>query len=212
MRFVVGALALAITSVAVNAAEEDINTKIDQLCSTEHMLIKHSVSIGGANAVVANRAQHYQIQPQLTDEQKSRLTTSSISLGDDCLEYLSKQEVLEVDSDGVVARVYFNFDKSELTETSKLTLTTLAERLQSLQQVPDLDVIGHTDNVGSEKYNQELGHNRALSSKVYLVESGVEKEILSSHSEGMSQPIRDNETEKGRASNRRVEIKISEQG
>lgn len=111
-----------------------------------------------------------------------------------------------------MARVYFNFDKSELTETSKLTLTTLAERLQSLQQVPDLDVIGHTDNVGSEAYNQELGHHRALSSKVYLVESGVEKEILSSHSEGMSQPIRDNETEKGRASNRRVEIKISEQG
>ncbi|GAM61490.1 hypothetical protein JCM19232_5791 [Vibrio ishigakensis] len=91
MRFVVGALALAITSVAVNAAEEDINTKIDQLCSTEHMLIKHSVSIGEANAVVANRAQHYQIQPQLTDEQKSRLMTSSISLGDDCLEYLSNK-------------------------------------------------------------------------------------------------------------------------
>lgn len=212
MRFVVGALALAMTATAVNAAEKDVNAMIEQLCSTEHMLIKHSVSIGEANAVVANRAQHYQFQPQLTEEQKAQLTTSSISLGDDCLEYLSKQDVLEVDSDGVVARVYFNFDKSDLTETSKLTLTTLAERLQSLKQVPNLDLVGHTDNLGSKKYNQELGQNRAVSSKVYLVESGVEKEILTPHSEGMTQPIRDNETEQGRASNRRVEIKISEQG
>ncbi|GAM59592.1 outer membrane protein A precursor [Vibrio ishigakensis] len=210
MKFIVGAFALAMgTSVAL-AAEGDVNANIEQLCSSEHMLIKHSVNIAGANAVVANRAQYYQIQPELSDEQKSRLATSNISLGDDCIEYLAKAEVLEVDSDGVVARVYFNFDKSELTETSKLTLTTLAERLQSLQQVPDLDVVGHTDNLGSEKYNQGLGENRALTSQVFLVDSGVEKEVLSTHSKGLSEPIRDNATSEGRAINRRVEIKLSD--
>ncbi|MEZ8989094.1 OmpA family protein [Vibrio breoganii] len=199
----------SVASFQVTANE--VNAKIDQLCSTEHMLIKHSVTIGQANAVANNRAQHYQIQPSLSDEQKSKLATSNITLGDDCLEYLSSKDVLEVDSDGVVARVYFNFDKSELTETSKLTLTTLAERIQSLGEVPNLNVVGHTDNVGSETYNKQLGEYRALSSKVYLVESGVKKEILTPHTEGFNSPIKDNETKEGRAANRRVEIVVADQ-
>lgn len=211
MKLTVSAVALGTCLIGVQASANEVNETINQLCSTDHMLIKHSVTIAQANGVAGNRAQHYQIQPSLTKEQKSQLQTTDIDLGDDCLEYLGKKEMLEVDSDGVVARVYFNFDKSELTETSKLTLTTLAERLQSLQHAPSLDVIGHTDNVGEEKYNHDLGQTRAVSSQVFLIESGVEKKLLSSHSKGLSEPIKENSTEDGRAANRRVEVVIAEQ-
>ncbi|GAD78895.1 OmpA family protein [Vibrio ezurae] len=200
---------LAMASMPAIAAN-DMNDKIEQLCATEHMLIKHSVSIGQANAVAGNRAQHYQIQPALTEQQKANLETTKVSLGDDCLEYLSQQQVLSVDAKGVIARVYFNFDNSELTETSKLTLTALAERMQSLNEVPILNVVGHTDNVGSESYNQELGKHRAMSSKVFLVESGMEKEVLEPRSAGFHQPLQDNQSEQGRATNRRVEIVVAD--
>ncbi|CAM4018674.1 OmpA family protein [Vibrio neonatus] len=200
---------LTIASMPAIAANE-MNDKIEQLCATEHMLIKHSVNIGQANAVAGNRAQHYQIQPALTEQQKANLKTTQVSLGDDCLEFLSQQDVLSIDTEGVIARVYFNFDNSDLTQASKLTLTALAKRMQSLNEVPKLNVVGHTDNVGSESYNQELGKHRAMSSKVFLVESGVEKEVLQPHSEGFNKPLRDNQTEQGRATNRRVEIVVAE--
>ncbi|WP_261815590.1 OmpA family protein [Vibrio gallicus] len=207
MRLVIGMLGCVLSSMAVGA---DINANIEQLCSSQHMLIKHSVSIGQANGVANSRAQHYQIQPSLTEPQKSQLVTSGIDLGDDCLEYLSKQDVLEVDSDGVVARVYFNFDKSELTQTSKLTLQTLAQRMSSLHSVPNLDVVGHTDALGGKDYNHHLGQHRAQASKVYLVEAGVAKEVLAPHSRGLEQPLQDNSTAQGRAANRRVEIKLAD--
>ncbi|PMM26432.1 OmpA family protein [Vibrio breoganii] len=211
MKLIVSAVVLGTSLIGVQASANEVNETINQLCSTDHMLIKHSVTIAQANGVAGNRAQHYQIQPSLTKEQKSQLQITDIDLGDDCLEYLGRQEMLEVDSDGVVARVYFNFDKSELTETSKLTLTTLAERIQALSKVPNLHVIGHTDNVGSENYNQQLGLHRAAGSKVYLVESGVAKEVLSPSSEGQAKPMKDNTTSEGRAANRRVEIVLADQ-
>ncbi|CAM2793912.1 OmpA family protein [Vibrio rarus] len=210
MKLFVAVWGLGISAFSVQAVDLAVNNQIDQLCSTENMVIKHSVSIGQAYAVAGNRAQHYQIQPSLNDEQKSKLKTTPISLETECFEYLNSNNLLQVDSNGVVARVYFNFDQSDLTDTSKLTLTALAQHLKDLNEVPKLDVIGHTDNIGSDEYNKKLAAHRAKTSKVYLVENHITKEILSTHSASFSHPIQDNATEQGRAANRRVEIKISD--
>ncbi|OBT15853.1 hypothetical protein A9264_06070 [Vibrio sp. UCD-FRSSP16_10] len=210
MRLLVGAFSLGLFAFSAYAADSAVNANIEQLCSTEHMLVKHSVTIGEAYAVAGNRGQHYQIQPSLNNEQKSKLKTTPISLDEGCFEYLNSNNLLQVDSSGVIARVYFNFDQSDLTETSKVTLTALAQRLKDLNEVPKLEVVGHTDNVGSDEYNKKLGEHRAQTSKVYLVENDITKEILSAHSASFSQPLKDNDTEQGRAANRRVEIKISD--
>jgi len=79
-----------------------------------------------------------------------------------------------------------------------------------LNQYPDRDVEieGHTDNVGSDTSNQSLSERRAESVKSYLLQQGIGTQRLSSTGKGEGQPIGDNNTETGRQQNRRVEIII----
>jgi outer membrane protein OmpA-like peptidoglycan-associated protein len=79
---------------------------------------------------------------------------------------------------------------------------------QTLQQNPEViaQVVGHTDSTGSATYNQTLSVNRAQSVAGYLAQHGVAPQRLSADGRGATQPIADNNTEAGRAANRRVEI------
>jgi OOP family OmpA-OmpF porin len=70
-------------------------------------------------------------------------------------------------------------------------------------------VIGHTDSVGSDEYNQELSQKRASSVAEYLLSQGVTPSKVTSEGKGESEPVADNETEEGRAQNRRVELHIN---
>ncbi|WP_118183162.1 OmpA family protein [Paraburkholderia phosphatilytica] len=79
---------------------------------------------------------------------------------------------------------------------------------QTLQQNPEViaQVVGHTDSTGQPAYNQTLSVNRAQSVAGYLAQRGVAPQRLSADGRGATQPIADNNTEAGRAANRRVEI------
>lgn len=85
---------------------------------------------------------------------------------------------------------------------------------RNLQEYPDstVDVIGHTDTVGDEGYNQNLSARRADSVTSILMRSGVSSERLRSYGRGETSPIASNDTEAGRAQNRRVEIVIHPKG
>jgi outer membrane protein OmpA-like peptidoglycan-associated protein len=67
-------------------------------------------------------------------------------------------------------------------------------------------VVGNTDSTGQPAYNQTLSVNRAESVTGFLAQQGVSPQRLSASGLGASQPIADNNTEAGRAQNRRVEI------
>jgi outer membrane protein OmpA-like peptidoglycan-associated protein len=84
----------------------------------------------------------------------------------------------------------------------------LDQLAQTLQQNPEVvaAVVGHTDSTGSAAYNQTLSVNRAQSVTGYLAQHGVAPQRLSATGMGPNQPIADNNTEAGRAANRRVEI------
>lgn len=71
-----------------------------------------------------------------------------------------------------------------------------------------VDVYGHTDSTGSDAYNQDLSERRAISVADYLVSRRVKSARIGTRGFGESQPIATNETEEGRAANRRVEIKV----
>ncbi len=71
-----------------------------------------------------------------------------------------------------------------------------------------IDVYGHTDSTGSDVYNQGLSERRATAVADYLSTHGVQRERIGIRGFGETQPIATNETEEGRAANRRVEIKI----
>ena len=72
-----------------------------------------------------------------------------------------------------------------------------------------LDIDGHTDNTGSPKYNQALSERRAVSVGQYLNSRGVDARRLLVVGYGEARPIASNDTEAGRAQNRRVEIRIT---
>jgi outer membrane protein OmpA-like peptidoglycan-associated protein len=71
-----------------------------------------------------------------------------------------------------------------------------------------LDIHGHTDNVGKDDYNQTLSDNRAASVKAYIASQGVEESRLHSQGFGETTPVADNKTAAGRQKNRRVEMKL----
>lgn len=105
----------------------------------------------------------------------------------------------------VLRGVNFEFDQAELTVASQVTLDVVAE---TLNQCPNVRVTveGHTDAVGTDQYNQGLSQRRAESVRGYLVGSGVAGSRIETRGYGESQPIAGNDTDEGRAMNRRVEL------
>ncbi len=104
--------------------------------------------------------------------------------------------------------VNFGFDSSNLTSTAKANLDKLA---QVLINNPDtnVNIYGHTDSKGTDEYNQALSERRANSVKSYLVSTGVAASRLFAMGVGEKEPKATNDTEAGRAENRRVEFAIT---
>lgn len=107
------------------------------------------------------------------------------------------------------ASALFDFDKDEIKAAAKPRLDEVANRVRSLADVESVTIVGHTDSVGSDAYNEELSMRRANAVKNYLLEQGVDPRLLSTSGMGESQPVADNSTDAGRAQNRRVEVTIN---
>lgn len=103
--------------------------------------------------------------------------------------------------------VTFGFDSSTLKPEFHGTLDRVADTLREYEQTI-IEVAGHTDSVGSEQYNQALSERRARAVADYLVARGVNRERLIIVGAGESRPVASNETESGRAENRRVEVTV----
>lgn len=100
----------------------------------------------------------------------------------------------------------FAFDSETLLDPAKANLTTLANSLTKYKD-SDLMIVGHTDAIGSEEYNQKLSERRAYSAANYLRSKGVVRTIRTLGL-GEGEPVASNETEEGRRQNRRVEVAI----
>ncbi|HSW14851.1 MAG TPA: OmpA family protein [Solimonas sp.] len=106
--------------------------------------------------------------------------------------------------------VHFEFDKSDLTDYARAILDNASKAIGGLQkQYPSLkvDVSGHTDWIGTDAYNQALSERRANSVKQYMVRKGVEAKRVNTYAYGESKPVATNETDEGRAQNRRAEVR-----
>lgn len=109
----------------------------------------------------------------------------------------------------VSASALFDFDSAVLKPEGKQALDAVGDKIRSKgASVVDVDVIGHTDSIGSEEYNQQLSLRRATSVKDYIVSKGVDAGIIDVSGMGESQPVADNSTAEGRAQNRRVDVNI----
>ena len=109
--------------------------------------------------------------------------------------------VLQMPSD-----VTFGFDRSDIQPQFYDTLASVARSLNEYPQTL-VDVVGHADSIGRAEYNQQLSERRALAVADNLTNrGGVLRDRLYVAGRGSSQPIATNDTEEGRAKNRRVEI------
>ena len=105
------------------------------------------------------------------------------------------------------ADAFFDFDKATLKPAGKAKLDDLVGKVKGIN-LEVIIAVGHTDNVGSDVYNQKLSVKRAESVKAYLVSKGIEKNRIYTEGKGEKQPVADNKTNEGRGKNRRVEIEV----
>ena len=102
--------------------------------------------------------------------------------------------------------VFFDFDRAELKPESYVELDKLADYLR--KNDIRIEIGGHTDEQGTDEYNDRLSENRAKAVYDYLVGKGISAERLKYKGYGKRMPVADNATEEGRAANRRTEFKI----
>lgn len=106
----------------------------------------------------------------------------------------------------VLKGVNFEFNQARLTPAAEGTVAEVSAALAASSA--SVEIAGHTDAVGSEDYNRRLSQRRACTVARKLVDGGVAGERLSPVGYGGSNPVTDNETEEGRAQNRRVALKL----
>jgi outer membrane protein OmpA-like peptidoglycan-associated protein len=107
----------------------------------------------------------------------------------------------------VLKNIFFDTDKYELKPESDAELEKLITLLKKNPKMK-IEINGHTDNVGADAYNQVLSENRSKAVYEYLVKLGIAKDRLSYKGYGETKPIDTNDTEAGKANNRRTEFKV----
>jgi len=136
---------------------------------------------------------------------------------------LLKSEIKEAEGAGSIAitdeknsvtlsmpDIFFSYKSSELTDHSKELLSKIGKILSKTGDGHKIVVRGHTDNIGSDSFNKKLSEDRAFAVLQYFVNNDIlPAEFLSFEGVGDSIPVASNETEEGRAKNRRVEIIIN---
>src|SRR5690606_8337368 len=103
--------------------------------------------------------------------------------------------------------ILFDFDSAELRPEARTNLANLARSLQEFDKTSVL-LVGHTDSVGSEEYNQRLSERRARAAAEFLIAQGVSRDRIVAIGRGELEPVASNDDEWGRQQNRRVEVAI----
>ena len=107
----------------------------------------------------------------------------------------------------IQADALFDFDKSVVRPDGKKSIDEALAKIKGV----DLEMViatGHTDSIGTEKYNQRLSERRAAAVKEYLVSKGIPASKITTIGKGESQPVATNKTAEGRQKNRRVDIEF----
>lgn len=135
------------------------------------------------------------------DNQERRLREQTAGTGIDVVR----------DGDNIIldlpSEVTFNVNSAEIGPQFQSTLDNVSSTLGEYEKTY-IDILGHTDSTGSDSYNQTLSERRANSVSAYLSSRGVNGARIETRGFGESQPRASNVTEEGRASNRRVEIRL----
>jgi len=126
----------------------------------------------------------------------------------DLAESNSSKETFALDKTHIFENVLFDFDTFKLQEDSKEEMLALYKYIDT-DTTLHVRILGHTDSVGSDSYNQKLSSRRAEAVANYLQKLGLSKDRILWKGHGGKKPIATNDNEVGRRQNRRVEFVIS---
>lgn len=149
-------------------------------------------AVGGGAGYMLER-KHQQLQVAL------RQTEMEVAMAKDA----KGTQVLTISSPSDVT---FSPGSSDIAAPAYGGLSTLAKSLNG--QKYEIEITGHTDNIGSSEFNQKLSYDRARSVGEYLYQNGIPQDSIKVRGASESEPIADNGTKEGRAKNRRVVIAI----
>ena len=134
------------------------------------------------------------------DLRKSKESTSI----EENIEMVTFEQMINEGTAVSVNNLFFEYNKFEILDYSIPELKRVAKII--VENDLHTEINGHTDNIGDDNFNMELSINRASSVKKFLINEGVDPDILKIIGHGETKPIESNDTDKGRAKNRRVEI------
>jgi outer membrane protein OmpA-like peptidoglycan-associated protein len=107
----------------------------------------------------------------------------------------------------ILKNIFYQTDSYTLLPKSEAELNKVIQFLEANPEIR-IEISGHTDNVGTAEYNQILSENRAQSVYKYLIDHQIDPVRLVFKGYGLERPIDTNESDEGRAQNRRTELKI----
>jgi outer membrane protein OmpA-like peptidoglycan-associated protein len=197
-----------------NIAEKPVSTKLvwNDVSSEKNIGVLYSDPADGSYYLVLPHGKFYQYYAQddsLLNESyhldlKSEINAKHI---ENNMRLFKIEELVNSGEALRLNNVFFNFDESTLLPASITELIRWAEIIKKSKL--KVEISGHTDSVGEEQYNQKLSEKRAEAVRMFLISQGCNPELLQAIGYGKSMPVNSNDTEKGRALNRRVELKIT---
>ena len=168
---------------------------------------------------VASQIEDLQTKQKATDTHLAATDQKVSELSQEAQDALKRAQEAGVLSKGKVVfqqtfsedRVKFKSGSYDLDKEAKGALDEFAGKVKALNEQYFIEIQGHTDDVGSSKYNDDLGQRRADEGRRYLARSGgLALNRMSTISYGDTLPVAPNKTKKGRAQNRRVVIVVLE--
>jgi outer membrane protein OmpA-like peptidoglycan-associated protein len=176
---------------STNAAAKAAGLKAANVAETRRVQDSTNAASEAARLKAANIAEAQRTK-DLTDAEARRLNTII---------------VLEKGKKVILKGVNFEFNKSTLTNNSE-TILTMAYNALIANPGVQVEISGHTDNVGSQKSNQVLSLERAQAVRNWLVQKGIASNRMKAVGKGQNEPVATNTTDAGRAENRRIEFYV----
>lgn len=137
-------------------------------------------------------------------KKKAAMEQATAGTGVDVTQTADNQLKLNIPSD-----ISFDTGRADIKANLRPILDQFAQGLTG-QPNTEIRIVGHTDSTGSDAINNPLSVNRAASARDYLVSRGVDSRRIQIDGRGAREPIADNNTDAGRAKNRRIEIFLAE--
>ncbi len=186
-----------------------------ELCGTGHYSMRRVVKIVEQNEYeewLRGQSSYYFSSIRNSDEDPYKGEVLDLEKKERRLQFSDKLETVLAEPDSVQRIIQFDYvtfalGSAKLTDETTYELDFLVDAMKKYPSMI-IQLAGHTDNTGDINMNVELSQARAQQVEAYLVEKGISETRLSSKGYGPARPIADNDTEEGRAKNRRTEFEI----